>query len=86
MVDLLGQIAVRKKATPAQLALAWLLAQKPWIVPIPGTRKLTRLEENLGALAVELTSDDLREIDRAATKITVQGARYPEELERMTGR
>jgi aryl-alcohol dehydrogenase-like predicted oxidoreductase len=86
LVDLLGKIAGRKKATPAQIALAWLLAQKPWIVPIPGTRKLTRLEENLGALAVELTSDDLREIDRAASKITVQGARYPEELEQMTGR
>jgi len=85
LVDLLGKIAARKKATPAQIALAWLLAQKPWIVPIPGTRKLTRLEENLGTLAVELTSDDLREIDRAAAKITVQGARYPEELERMTG-
>ena len=85
MVDLLHQIAARKKATPAQVALAWLLAQKPWIVPIPGTRKLTRLEENLGALAVELTSADLREIDSAASKITVQEARYPEELERMTG-
>ena len=86
LVDLLGEIAAQKQATPAQIALAWLLAQKPWIVPIPGTRKLTRLEENIGALAVELTSDDLREIDRAAAKITVQGARYPEELERMTGR
>ncbi|MHB8066962.1 MAG: aldo/keto reductase [Desulfobaccales bacterium] len=86
LVDLLGKIAARKKATPAQIALAWLLAQKPWIVPIPGTRKLARLEENLGAVAVELTSDDLREIDSAASKITVQGARYPEELERMTGR
>jgi aryl-alcohol dehydrogenase-like predicted oxidoreductase len=86
LVDLLGKIAARKKATPAQIALAWLLAQKPWIVPIPGTRKLERLDENLGAVAVELTSGDLREIDSAAAKITVQGARYPEELERMTGR
>jgi aryl-alcohol dehydrogenase-like predicted oxidoreductase len=86
LVDLLGKIAERKKTTPAQIALAWLLAQKPWIVPIPGTRKLERLEENLGAVAVELTSNDLREIDSAASKITVQGARYPEELERMTGR
>jgi aryl-alcohol dehydrogenase-like predicted oxidoreductase len=85
LVDLLGKIAVPKKTTPGQLALAWLLAQKPWIVPIPGTRKLARLDENLGAVAVELTSDDLREIDRAASKISVQGARYPEELERMTG-
>ena len=86
LVDLLGQIAKRKKATPAQIALAWLLAQKPWIVPIPGTTKLHRLEENLGALAVELTPDDLREIESAASKITVQGARYPEKLEQMTGR
>jgi aryl-alcohol dehydrogenase-like predicted oxidoreductase len=85
LVDLLGKIAERKKATPAQIALAWCLAQKPWIVPIPGTTKLSRLEENLGAVAVELTSDDLREIDNAASKITVQGARYPEELERLTG-
>jgi aryl-alcohol dehydrogenase-like predicted oxidoreductase len=85
LVDLLGEIAERKKATPAQIALAWLLAQKPWIVPIPGTTKLERLEENIGAVAVELTSDDLREIDSAASKITVQGARYPEELERRTG-
>jgi aryl-alcohol dehydrogenase-like predicted oxidoreductase len=85
LVDLLGKIAARKKATPAQIALAWLLAQKPWIVPIPGTRKLERLEENLGAVAVELTSDDLREIDSASSKITVQGARYPEALEQMTG-
>ena len=77
LVDLLGKIAERKKATPAQIALAWLLAQKPWIVPIPGTRKLERLDENLGAVAVELTSDDLREIDSAASKITVQGARVP---------
>jgi aryl-alcohol dehydrogenase-like predicted oxidoreductase len=86
LVDLLGGIAERKKATPAQIALAWLLARKPWIVPIPGTRKLARLEENIGAAAVELTSDDLREIDSAASKITVQGARYPEHLEHMTGR
>jgi aryl-alcohol dehydrogenase-like predicted oxidoreductase len=86
LVDLLGKMGERKKATPAQIALAWLLAQKPWIVPIPGTRKLERLDENIGAVAVELTSDDLREIDSAASKITVQGARYPEELERMTGR
>jgi aryl-alcohol dehydrogenase-like predicted oxidoreductase len=86
LVDLLGRIGERKKATPAQVALAWLLAQKPWIVPIPGTRKLERLEENIGAAAVALTPDDLREIDGAASKITVQGARYPEHLERMTGR
>jgi aryl-alcohol dehydrogenase-like predicted oxidoreductase len=85
LVDLLGKIAGRKKATPAQIALAWLLAQKPWIVPIPGTRKLERLDENLGAVAVELTSEDLREINDAAAKITVHGGRYPEELERMTG-
>ena len=85
LVDLLGKIAGRKKATPAQIALAWLLAQKPWIVPIPGTTKLHRLDENLGALAVGLTSEDLREIDSAAAKITVLGARYPEELERLTG-
>jgi aryl-alcohol dehydrogenase-like predicted oxidoreductase len=85
LVDLLGKIAARKQATPAQLALAWLLAQKPWIVPIPGTRKLERLDENLGAVVVELTPDDLREIASAATKITVQGARYPAELEQMTG-
>ena len=86
LVDLLRQIGERKNATPAQLALAWLLAQKPWIVPIPGTTRLERLEENLGSVSVELTSDDLREIDRAAATITVQGARYPEHLERMTGR
>jgi aryl-alcohol dehydrogenase-like predicted oxidoreductase len=86
MVDLLATIAERKKATPAQIALAWLLAQKPWIVPIPGTRKLGRLEENLGAAAVELTSDDLRAIETTASKIKVQGARYPEHLERLTGR
>src|SRR6058998_2887618 len=81
LVDLLGKIAERKKATPAQIALAWLLAQKPWIVPIPGTTKLRRLEENIGAAAVELTSDDLREIDSASSKIKVQGARYPEHIE-----
>jgi aryl-alcohol dehydrogenase-like predicted oxidoreductase len=86
LVDLLGEIAKRKKATPAQIALAWLLAQKPWIVPIPGTTKLHRLEENIGAASIELTSDDLREIDSAASKITVQGARYPERLEQLTGR
>jgi aryl-alcohol dehydrogenase-like predicted oxidoreductase len=86
LVDLLGSIAQRKNATPAQIALAWLLAQKPWIVPIPGTRKLERLEENIGAVAVELTPDDLRDIESAASKITVHGARYPENLERLTGR
>ena len=86
LVDLLSEIAKRKKATPGQIALAWLLAQKPWIVPIPGTTKLPRLEENIGAVAVGLTPDDLGEIDRAASKITVQGDRYPERLERMTGR
>jgi aryl-alcohol dehydrogenase-like predicted oxidoreductase len=86
LVDLLCKLAEWKKATPAQLALAWLLAQKPWIVPIPGTRKLERLDENIGAVAVEVTSDDLREIDSAVSQITVQGARYPEELERRTGR
>ena len=86
LVDLLGEIATRKRASPAQIALAWLLAQKPWIVPIPGTTKLHRLEENIGAAAVELTAGDLREIESAAAKITVQGARYPEHLEQMTGR
>src|SRR2546426_3946825 len=85
LVDLLRQISDRKNATPAQIALAWLLAQKPWIVPIPGTTKLHRLEENIGAVEVELTAEDLREIDRAASQIDVQGARYPEELERRTG-
>ena len=84
MVDLLGGIAQRKSATPAQIALAWLLAQKPWIVPIPGTRRLERLDENLGAAAAELTADDLRDIEIAAAQITVQGARYPENLERQT--
>jgi aryl-alcohol dehydrogenase-like predicted oxidoreductase len=86
LVDLLQKIAQRKKATPGQIALAWLLAQKPWIVPIPGTTKLHRLEENIAAAAVELTSDDLREIESAASKITVQGARYPEHIERMSNR
>jgi aryl-alcohol dehydrogenase-like predicted oxidoreductase len=85
LVDLLRTIAERKKATPAQIALAWLLAQKPWIVPIPGTTKLARLEENIGAVNVELTSDDLREIESAASKITIQGDRYPEALEKRTG-
>ena len=86
MIDLLGTIGGRKKATPAQIALAWLLAQKPWIVPIPGTTKLHRLDENIGAVSVELTPDDLREIEVAASKITVHGDRYPEKLEKMTGR
>jgi len=86
LVDLLSDIAEQKKATPAQVALAWLLAQKPWIVPIPGTTKLHRLEENIGAVSVELTPDDLRKIDSAAAKITIQGARYPEKLEQITGR
>ena len=86
LIRLLGSIAERKNATPAQIALAWLLAQKPWIVPIPGTTKLHRLDENIGAVSVELTPDDLRDIDSAAAEITVQGARYPEKLERMTGR
>jgi aryl-alcohol dehydrogenase-like predicted oxidoreductase len=86
LIDLLGSIGERKQATPAQIALAWLLALKPWIVPIPGTTKLHRLEENIGAAAIALTPDDLGEIDRAASQITVQGARYPEQLERLTGR
>jgi len=86
LVDLLRTIGELKKATPAQIALAWLLAQKPWIVPIPGTTKRQRLEENAGAAALEVTPDDLREIDRAAAQITVLGARYPQELEQMTGR
>jgi aryl-alcohol dehydrogenase-like predicted oxidoreductase len=86
LVDLLGEIAARKQATPAQIAIAWLLAQKPWIVPIPGTTKLHRLEENIGAAAVELTPDDLREIESAVSKVAVQGARYPERLEQLTGR
>ena len=86
LVDLLAGIAARKKATPAQTALAWLLARKPWIVPIPGTRKLERLDENMGATALDLTQEELREIENAASNITVQGARYPEQMERMTGR
>src|SRR5437773_12518367 len=86
LVDLLKRVAERKKATPAQIALAWLLAQQPWIVPIPGTTKLKRFEENIGAAAIELTQDDLREIENAASKITVQGARYPEHIEQQTGR
>jgi aryl-alcohol dehydrogenase-like predicted oxidoreductase len=86
VIDLLARIGEQKGATPAQIALAWLLAQKPWIVPIPGSRKLARLEENIGAVAVELTSDDLREMESALSKITVQGARYPEDLERQAGR
>lgn len=86
LVDLLGEIAQRKQATPAQIALAWLLAQKPWIVPIPGTTKLHRLEENIGAAEVEFTPEDLREIETAASQITPQGDRYPEHMERMTNR
>ena len=86
LVDLLGTIAERKQATPAQIALAWLLAQKPWIVPIPGTTKLSRLEENIGAVVVELTPEDRREIERAASQITVQGARYPAQMEKMIDR
>jgi aryl-alcohol dehydrogenase-like predicted oxidoreductase len=85
LVDLLGAIATKKKSTPAQIALAWLLAQKPWITPIPGTTKLDRLDENIGAVAVDLTADDLREIDSAASKIKIEGSRYPERLEKMTG-
>ena len=85
LIDLLGSIAKRKNATPAQIALAWLLAQKPWIAPIPGTTKLNRLEENIGAANVELTADDLRDIDATASKIKVEGDRYPERLEKMTG-
>jgi aryl-alcohol dehydrogenase-like predicted oxidoreductase len=85
LIDLLASIGERKKATPAQIALAWLLAQKPWIVPIPGTTKLQRLDENIGSVSVELTPDDLRNIESAASEITVQGARYPEKLERLTG-
>jgi aryl-alcohol dehydrogenase-like predicted oxidoreductase len=86
MVDLIGKFAQQKKTTPAQIALAWLLAQKPWIVPIPGTTKPHRLEENIGAAAVELTGEDLRQLETAASKITVQGARYPEELQKLVGR
>jgi aryl-alcohol dehydrogenase-like predicted oxidoreductase len=85
LIDLLGRIAKRKNATPAQIALAWLLAQKPWIVPIPGTTKLSRLEENIGAVSIRLTPEDLRDIDAVASKIKVEGARYPERLEKMTG-
>jgi aryl-alcohol dehydrogenase-like predicted oxidoreductase len=85
LIDLLGRIAKRKNATPAQIALAWLLAQKAWIVPIPGTTKLDRLEENIGAVSIQLTSEDLRDIDAAASNIQVEGARYPERLEKMTG-
>jgi aryl-alcohol dehydrogenase-like predicted oxidoreductase len=85
LVALLRTIGTRKGATPAQIALAWLLAQKPWIVPIPGTRRLARLEENLGAATLQLTPADLREIDTASSRIPIQGARYPEALERMTG-
>jgi aryl-alcohol dehydrogenase-like predicted oxidoreductase len=86
LVDLIGRFAQQKKATPAQIALAWLLAQRPWIVPIPGTTKLHRLEENIGAAAVELTSEDIRQLETAASKIAVQGARYPEELQKLVGR
>jgi aryl-alcohol dehydrogenase-like predicted oxidoreductase len=86
LVDLLAVIAARKRATPAQIALAWLLARKPWIVPIPGTTKLARLEENIGAASLELTREDLRDIETAAAHVEVQGERYPEQLERMTGR
>jgi aryl-alcohol dehydrogenase-like predicted oxidoreductase len=86
LVDLLGHIAAQKNTTPAQIALAWLLAQKPWIVPIPGTTKLNRLDENNGAASIELTDEDLREIDSTAAQITVEGARYPEKLEQLTGR
>jgi aryl-alcohol dehydrogenase-like predicted oxidoreductase len=85
LIKLLESIGKRKQATPGQIALAWLLAQKPWIVPIPGTTKLHRLEENIGAAAIVLTLEDLREIDNASSKITVQGTRYPEKLEKMTG-
>jgi aryl-alcohol dehydrogenase-like predicted oxidoreductase len=85
LVDLLGSIGAGKGATPAQIALAWLLARKPWIVPIPGTTRLTRLEENIGAASIALTPDDLREIESAAAKIAIEGARYPEHIERMTG-
>jgi aryl-alcohol dehydrogenase-like predicted oxidoreductase len=86
LVDLLRATAERTHATPAQIALAWLLAQKPWIVPIPGTTKRHRLEENLGAVSIALTPDEVRDLDRAASQITVEGARYPEDMERMTGR
>ena len=85
LVELLGTIGKSKNATPAQIALAWLLAQKPWMVPIPGTTKIHRMEENIGAVAIELTADDLRQIDEAASQIKVEGARYPEHIEKMTG-
>jgi aryl-alcohol dehydrogenase-like predicted oxidoreductase len=85
LIDLLAKIAARKKATPAQIAVAWVLTQKPWIVPIPGTTKLERLKENIGAVEIQLTPEDLREIDAATSKIPVPGARYPERLEKMTG-
>lgn len=86
LVDLIGQFAQQKKITPAQVALAWLLAQKPWIVPIPGTTKLDRLRENIGAVSIQLAPEDLRELENAASKITVQGARYPENLQKRVGR
>jgi aryl-alcohol dehydrogenase-like predicted oxidoreductase len=86
LVDLLGSIAAEKNATPAQIALTWLLARKPWIVPIPGTTKLERLDENIGAVALHLTADDLSTIEKAAAQIKVEGARYPEKLEQLTGR
>lgn len=86
LVDLLRDVAARKHASAAQIAIAWLLAQKPWIVPIPGTTKLHRLEENIGAVAVELTADDLRDIDGAVSKVTIEGARYPEHLQKLVGR
>jgi aryl-alcohol dehydrogenase-like predicted oxidoreductase len=86
MIDLLNKIAKQKSATPAQIALAWLLAQKPWIVPIPGTTKLHRLEENIGSVNIEFTSDELREIDNASSEIKVQGERYPEQLQKLVGR
>jgi aryl-alcohol dehydrogenase-like predicted oxidoreductase len=86
VVDLLKRLAEKKNATPAQISLSWLLAQKPWIVPIPGTTKVSRLEENLGAVNIKLTTDDLREIDSAASEIKVEGARYPEHLQKMVGR
>ncbi len=86
MIDLLNNIATRKNATPAQVALAWLMAQKPWIVPIPGTTKLHRLEENIGSVNIEFTADELREIDNASSEIKVQGERYPEQLQKLVGR
>ncbi|HEV8271003.1 MAG TPA: aldo/keto reductase, partial [Chitinophagaceae bacterium] len=86
MIDLLNNIAQKKNATPAQIALAWLLAQKPWIVPIPGTTKLHRLEENLGSINIEFTPDEIREIDNTSSEIKVEGARYPEQLQKLVGR